>query len=262
MTESLEGLRKFHNWIKMQLIFEAQRKTNGHTLLDIAVGRGGDLMKWSKARLKYITGFDIDNKSIYEKNDFDGAIKRYSSMKHLPNMPRCYFWNISAIDPFALNIVNSKDNNKIYDIVSCQFSFHYFVNDIDITLNMISKKLKTNGYFIGTAADGDVISSLLSLNNGHFENDTICLKRTDDEGMYSFELKSVKSSRETYFEYRGASIEYFLHKDHLIEKCKNHGLELIEIKNFSEIYDNYKYNLTENEQICSFLNFSFVFKKV
>ena len=35
-----------------------------------------------------------------------------------------------------------------------------------------------------------------------------------------------------------------------------------EIKNFSEIYDNYKYNLTENEQICSFLNFSFVFKKV
>ena len=143
MTESLEGLRKFHNWIKMQHIFEAQRKTNGHTLLDVAVGRGGDLMKWSKARLKYITGFDIDNKSIYEKNDFDGAIKRYSSMKHLPNMPRCYFWNISAIDPFALNIVNSKDNNKIYDIVSCQFSFHYFVNDIDITLNMISKKLKT-----------------------------------------------------------------------------------------------------------------------
>jgi ubiquinone/menaquinone biosynthesis C-methylase UbiE len=262
MTESLEGLRKFHNWVKMQLILDAKKKTNGHTLLDVAVGRGGDIMKWTNSKLKFVTGFDIDNKSIYEKNSFDGAIKRYHSVKHLPNVPRCYFWNISAIDPFALNLINGKDNNKIYDIVSCQFSFHYFVNDIDITLNMISKKLKTNGYFIGTAADGDVISSLLSLNNGHFENDTLCLKRTDDQGMYSFELKSVKSSRETYFEYRGASIEYFLYKDHLIEKCKNHGLELIEIKNFSEIYDNYKYNLTENEQICSFLNFSFVFKKV
>jgi mRNA (guanine-N7-)-methyltransferase len=262
MTESLEGLRKFHNWIKSQLIFEAQKKTNGECLLDIAVGRGGDIMKWSKAKLKYVTGFDNDIKSIYEKNEFDGAIKRYNSIKHLPNMPRCYFWNISAIDPFGLNTVNSKDNNKIYDIVSCQFSFHYFVNDIDITLNMISKKLKTNGYFIGTAADGDVINSLLSLNNGNFENDTICLKRTDDEGMYSFELKSVKSSRETYFEYRGASIEYFLHKDHLIEKCKNHGLELIKINNFTEIYDTYRYNLTEKEQICSFLNFAFVFKKV
>jgi mRNA (guanine-N7-)-methyltransferase len=262
MTESLEGLRKFHNWIKSQLIFEAQKKTDGNCLLDVAVGRGGDIMKWSKAKLKYVTGFDIDNKSIYEKNEFDGAIKRYNSMKHLPNMPRCYFWNISAIDPFALNIVNSKDNNKIYDIVSCQFSFHYFVNDIDIALNMISKKLKTNGYFIGTAADGDVISSLLSLNNGNYENDTLCLKQTDDEGMYSFELKSVKSSRETYFEYRGASIEYFLHKDHLIEKCKNRGLELIRINNFTEIYDTYRYDLTEKEQICSFLNFAFVFKKV
>jgi len=262
MTESLEGLRKFHNWIKSQLIFEAQRKTKGECLLDIAVGRGGDIMKWNKARLKYVTGFDVDNKSIYEKNEFDGAIKRYNSMKHLPNMPKCYFWNISAVDPFALSIVNGKDNNKVYDIVSCQFSFHYFVNDIDITLNMISKKLKTDGYFIGTAADGDVISSLLSLNNGNFENDTICLKKTDNEGMYSFELKSVKSSRETYFEYRGASIEYFLHKDHLIEKCKNHGLELIKINNFTEIYDTYRFDLTEKEQMCSFLNFSFIFKKV
>lgn len=262
MTESLEGLRKFHNWIKSQLIFEAQKKTNGVCLLDVAVGRGGDIMKWSKAKLKYVTGFDIDNRSIYEKNNFDGAIKRYNSIKHLPNMPKCYFWNISAIDPFALNTINTKDNNRLYDIVSCQFSLHYFVNDIDVTLNMISKKLKTKCYFIGTAADGDVITSLLSLNNGHFENDTICLKRTDDEGMYSFELKSVKSSRETYFEYRGASIEYFLHKDHLIEKCKNHGLELIRINNFSEIYDTYKFDLTEKEQICSFLNFAFVFKKV
>ncbi len=45
MTESLEGLRKFHNWVKMQLILDAKKKTNGHTLLDVAVGRGGDIMK-------------------------------------------------------------------------------------------------------------------------------------------------------------------------------------------------------------------------
>ena len=68
MTESLEGLRKFHNWIKSQLIFEAQRKTKGDCLLDIAVGRGGDIMKWNKAKLKYVTGFDIDSKSIYEND--------------------------------------------------------------------------------------------------------------------------------------------------------------------------------------------------
>jgi mRNA (guanine-N7-)-methyltransferase len=261
MTESLEGLRKFHNWIKSQLIFDAQKMTNGNCLLDVAVGRGGDLMKWSKAKLKYVTGFDIDSRSIYEKNAFDGAIKRYYQLKHLPNMPKCYFWKISATDPFVLNLINSKDNNKTYDIVSCQFSFHYFVNDIDIALNMISKKLKKNGYFIGTAADGDVINSFLAVNGDDFENETLKLKRTNDPGMYSFELKSVKTPRETYFEYRGVSNEYFLYRDHLIEKCNNHGLQMIEIKNFSEIYDTYNFDLTLAEQMCSFLNFSFVFKK-
>tara|TARA_B110000977_G_scaffold101067_1_gene132489 strand:- start:780 stop:1565 length:786 start_codon:yes stop_codon:yes gene_type:complete len=261
MTESLEGLRKFHNWVKKQSIHDAKCKTGGNTLLDVAVGRGGDIMKWTGAKIKFVTGFDIDVKSIYEKNAFDGAICRYNSVKHLPNVPRCYFWNISATDPFVLNLINAKDNNKIYDIVSCQFSFHYFVNDTDIVLNMISKKLKTNGYFIGTAADGDAIFALLK-DNSVFENDALCLKRTDNERIYSFELKSIKSSRETYFEYRGASLEYFLHKDRLIEKCKNHGLELIKIDNFSEIYKTYKYDITETEQMCSFLNFAFVFKKV
>jgi len=262
MTESLDGLRKFHNWIKSRLISDAQRKTNGEYLLDIAVGRGGDIMKWANARLKFVTGFDIDAKSIYEKNAFDGAIKRYNSVKHLPNVPRCYFWKISATDPFVLNLINGKDNAKIYDIVSCQFSFHYFVNDMDITLNLISKKLKTGGYFIGTSADGDVINSFLAIHGNDFENEVLKIKRNTDPGMYSFDLKSLKTSRETYFEYRGVSNEYFLYRDHLIEKCKRHNLELIEIKNFSELYDEYKFNLTRNEQMCSFLNFSFVFKKV
>mgnify|MGYP001165663163 CR=1 FL=1 len=91
MTESLEGLRKFHNWIKLQLIIDARRTTNGTKLLDVAVGRGGDIIKWSKAKIKYVTGFDSDSKSIYEKINFDGAIKRYNSVKSQINMPRCFF---------------------------------------------------------------------------------------------------------------------------------------------------------------------------
>ena len=131
-----ESLRKFHNWIKLQLILDAKKNTPGEKLLDVAVGRGGDIFKWSKAKFKYVTGFDSDSKSIYEKNDFEGAIKRYSSVKSETNTPKCFFWNISAVDPFVLNILNGKDRNSIYDVVSCQFSFHYFVNDIDIVLNL------------------------------------------------------------------------------------------------------------------------------
>ena len=141
----IDNLRKFHNWIKLQIITDAKLKTQGKTLLDVAVGRGGDIFKWVKNNFTYVTGIDNDAKSIHEKNQFDGAIQRFNLMKTQMKVPRCYFWVISATDPDVLNKLNVKDRNCVYDVVSCQFSFHYFVKDIDITLNMISKKLKNGG---------------------------------------------------------------------------------------------------------------------
>ena len=259
--ESLTGesLRKFHNWIKLQLILDAKKYTSGEKLLDVAVGRGGDIFKWSKAKFKYVTGFDSDSKSIYEKKSFEGAIKRYSSVKSEMNMPKCFFWNISATNPFVLNILNGKDQNTIYDVVSCQFSFHYFVNDMDIVLNMISKKLKSGGLFIGTATDGDLIEE--NLRCGNINKSAIDINKLS-ENCYDFNLKSERTSRETYFEYRGESKEYLLHKKYLIEKCKEFNMHLIKILNFHEWNDIYKGNpLSKEEMFCSFLNFSFVFKK-
>lgn len=259
-SETGEPLRKFHNWIKQQLIFESKRITNGSKLLDVAVGRGGDIFKWSKAGFKYVTGFDCDYKSIYEKNDFDGAIKRFNSVKCETNMPRCHFLHMSATDPFILNLLNCKDNNTIYDVVSCQFSFHYFVEDINIVLNMISKKLKNKGLFIGTAADGDLIKQNLK-NTPNITKSAISLKYISED-MYEFSLVSEKTSRETYFEYRGVSREYYLSKAFLIEKCKEFNMYPVRILSFHEWNSIYKGSqLSKEEMACSFLNFSFVFQK-
>jgi len=253
-TERTENLRKFHNWIKLQLILKSNNKNN---LLDVACGRGGDLIKWSKAKIKYVTAFDSDARSLYEKNEFDGAIKRYSSMKSIPNMPKVFFWNISAIDPKVLDMVNSKDNGRMYDIVSCQFSMHYFVKEIDIVLNMISKKLNTGGHFIGTATDGDLIKTF-----GNIDNDILKVNIISEE-MYTFELFSGNTDRETYFQINGTSTEYFLHKSVLIDKCKEYNLELVSILNFSEWTMKYSGpEMSQNEQIASFLNFSFRFVKI
>ena len=255
-----EPIRKFHNWIKQQLIFEAKRATNGVKLLDVSVGRGGDILKWGKAKFKYVTGFDSDAKAIYEKKDFDGAIARFNSMKSGVNMPRCFFWNLDATNPFILNLLNGKDNNCVYDVISCQFAFHYFVKDIDITLNMISKKLRSKGLFIGTATDGDIIKENLK-KCGDINTSAIHLRYVDEE-MYEFELKSEKTSRETYFEYRGASKEYFLHKKFFIEKCKKFNLMPVRIESFHEWNKRYTgMQLSPEELACSFLNFSFVFQK-
>tara|TARA_B100000035_G_scaffold315414_1_gene335945 strand:- start:12903 stop:13763 length:861 start_codon:yes stop_codon:yes gene_type:complete len=255
-----EPLRKFHNWIKQQLIFESKRMTDGTKLLDISVGRGGDIFKWSRAKFKYVTGFDCDAKSIYEKNEFDGAIKRFNTVKSQTNMPKCYFWHMSATDPFILNLLNGKDNNCVYDVVSCQFSFNYFVKDINIVLNMISKKLKSKGVFIGTAADGDLIKKNLK-NNPEINKSAISLKYISDE-MYEFSLISKKTSRETYFEYQGKSTEYYLFKEFLIEKCKEFNMYPISILGFHEWNNIYNgLTLSDEELACSFLNFSFIFQK-
>jgi len=259
-SETGEPLRKFHNWIKQQLIFESKRITNGSKLLDVAVGRGGDIFKWSKARFKYVTGFDSDAKSIYEKNDFDGAIKRFNSVKSEMNMPKCYFWHMSATDPFILNLLNCKDHNIMYDVVSCQFSFHYFVEDINVVLNMISKKLKSKGIFIGTAADGDLIKQNPK-NTPAIIKSAINLKYISDD-MYEFSLNSEKTSRETYFEYRGVSREYYLSKAFLIDKCKEFNMYPVRILSFHEWNSTYTgVQMSKEEMACSFLNFSFVFQK-
>lgn len=259
-SETDEPLRKFHNWIKQQLIFESKRITNGSKLLDVAVGRGGDIFKWSKARFKYVTGFDSDAKSIYEKNDFDGAIKRFNSVKSEMNMPKCYFWHMSATDPFILNLLNGKDHNTMYDVVSCQFSFHYFVEDINVVLNMISKKLKSKGIFIGTATDGDLIKQ--NLKNTHNVTKSAINLKYISEDMYEFSLNSEKTSRETYFEYRGVSREYYLSKAFLIEKCKEFNMYPVSILSFHEWNSTYTgMQLSKEEMACSFLNFSFVFQK-
>ena len=61
----------------------------------------------------------------------------------------------------------------------------------------------------------------------------------------------------------GALSEYYLFKQNFIDKCKEYNLDLLEIKNFSEWYNMYENkNLSSQEKIVSFMNFSFVFVKI
>lgn len=277
-TLQIENLRKFHNFIKLNLIIDACKKTNAKNLLDIACGRGGDLQKWlnNKNNLQYILAFDSHKESIFgafkKGNDFDGAIARFQNIKQIykGKMPYIIFKNLSILDDKILEKLNSIDSNKKYDVVSCQFALHYFYqNDIILNnvLNIISLKLRKGGLFIGTATDGDLIHKIL--NNGNVNIPLLTLIKKDFNN-YLFYIKTDKSkelTRQNYFELQGVSSEFYLFKEKLKNIALQNNLELIEYKSFYEWYQIYKktkvyQELTIYEIVISFLNFSFIFKKL
>lgn len=78
--KNTEHLRHFHNYIKQWLIQSAVQMSNKRdnktlTLLDLSVGKGGDLGKWMGAGIAFVLGVDYAKDNIL--NNIDGACARY-----------------------------------------------------------------------------------------------------------------------------------------------------------------------------------------
>lgn len=291
-TKNIENMRKFHNFIKTQLIMYSAKNTQGRTLLDIAVGRGGDLFKWKQANFKIVIGFDNHIESLNE-----GMRRLSEQIKMKTKLPFVKYYNMSALDTDILTKLSKVEKNiknldivnvnntlqNQYDVVSCQFALHYFAENsqsLDFVLQMVSTKLKKDGLFIGTATDGDLINK--NLENGNVNIPLLTLvKQFKNNYLFYIQTESSTSqqqqlTRQNYFELQGVSSEYYLFKETLITLAKKHDLELIEIKSFFDWYQDYKNSenfkkqqkskntleLSPYEMIISFLNFSFVFKKI
>jgi len=262
---NINNLRLFHNFIKKELIFNSTKSINGKNLLDIACGRGGDLNKWSRAKLKFVFAFDYHEESIKIAND------RYKNIKKgaYNSIPFISFNHLSMLDPDILNKINKSEkeikNLKFhgkYDIVSCQFALHYFAQNessLNNLLNTVSRKLKYGGLFIGTTTDGDLIENILK--HGDVKIPLLTLIKKNNNS-YIFNINSEETSRQNYFELQGESLEYYVFKDQLTQLALKNNLKLIEFKPFSEWYSKWVgEQLNPYEMIVSFLNFSFIFQK-
>ena len=185
------NLREFHNKIvKRRLIMGVSK--SGDQLIDLSVGKGGDMSKWRDAKLSFVYGIDISSDNI--NNPHDGACARYINLKRkYKNTPDVMFvkgntsLNIkdgSAFftknDTFINNSIFSliSDSNELpeglkkvygkgikkFNITSCQFSLHYFFENRDVCAGFfknVVEQTALNGYFIGTCYDGKKIFNLL-----------------------------------------------------------------------------------------------------
>ena len=189
---STRSLRDFHNlYVKRKLIIGTSARKD--TLIDFAVGKGGDLPKWIHGNLGYVFGIDISKDNI--NNNLDGACARYlNQSRKNRDMPGAMFvvgnsgLNIRSGEAFSTDkdkqIVKAifgsgpKDRQLLgegvyqnygighdgFQISSVQFALHYFF-DRATTLHEFVRNVaectKMGGYFIGTCYDGKTVFKLL-----------------------------------------------------------------------------------------------------
>ena len=323
------ALRDFHNlFVKRVLILAVSNK--GDTLIDMTVGKGGDFSKWIAAKLSFVFGLDISRDNI--ENRLDGACARFLNYrKRFHVMPYALFVNANS----SLNIRSGeacftergkaitraifgegpKDPQKLgagvyrqyakgkagFNIVSNQFSIHYFFKNVQILnafLQNISECCKVGGYFIGTSYDGRRVFQRLEskslgegifimagetkmweikkqYENDRFENNRSCVGYQVD--VYQESINKIFSEYLVNYEYLTSLIENYGFVPLTSEEAHKIGLPA-SIGNFSELYNlmeerirQRKLRLSDvgkagqmnaNERKISDLNKYFVYKKV
>ena len=182
---STRALRDFHNlFVKKLLIMSVTQP--GDTLIDLAVGKGGDWPKWIQAKLSFVFGVDISKDNI--ENRLDGACARFLSYsRQFRTLPAALFVQAnSSVNIRSGEAAFTEKGKQVtqavfgsgpkdaavlgngvfrqygkgkdgFSVSSCQFAIHYFFES-ETTLHNFLRNLSectaVNGYFIGTCYDG------------------------------------------------------------------------------------------------------------
>lgn len=269
-------LRDFHNLYVKRRLIHGVSKPEG-TLIDLAVGKAGDLPKWNSARLKFVLGVDISKDNIH--NRYDGACARYlNARRRYKNMFRGIFLqgnsssNIRSGDAmqtekgkeivkslFGYGPKNKQTQEKLvyqyhgvaqngFDVVSCQFAVHYFFQNADILkgfLENISETCALNGYFIGTTYDGEKVFDFLQ---GKKKGDSITYYAKSDNGMDTHKIWEIRKQYDREeFHPDETSLGYPID---IYQETINQTFEeyLVNFSYFKEIMKDYGFELITREQ--------------
>ena len=258
--------RNFHNRYVKQLLIKLVSPKNG-TLVDLAVGKAGDLHKWISSKLGFVMGFDLFRDNI--ENNVDGACARYiTERRQRKDITNCLFLqgdsrklirsgdccnNVKS--KYVINALfgyGSNDKEKIgklaadnyglvkngFDVVSTQFALHYFFENNHILhtyLRNVCEMCKVGGYFIGTCYNGNKIFQLLKnkkYNDSHLwqkNGKKICeIKKLYENDEFPNNYKSVGLKIKVYEESINTENEEFLvNFDYLTLVLEKYGFKLL-----------------------------------
>ncbi|XP_031552460.1 mRNA cap guanine-N7 methyltransferase-like [Actinia tenebrosa] len=232
-------MRNFNNWIKSVMINEFLQKIKKYNyrnihVLDLCCGKGGDLLKWQRGRIRKLVCADIAKVSV------DQCEERYKDMKKTAEERR---YRDPLFDTQFIVADCSKerladiytDEDLVFDLCSCQFSYHYSFESFeqaDVMLKNACEKLKPGGYFIGTTPNAyELVNKLKKAEGLEFGNDVFQIKFENKDEFplygckYDFHLEGVVDCPE------------FLVYFPLLEKmAKNYGMKLVYVKTFHDFF--------------------------
>ncbi|KAJ7582930.1 mRNA capping enzyme-domain-containing protein [Mycena floridula] len=154
------GLKNFNNWVKSVLIsrFAYPAVAQGVAgyggrkgkVLDMGCGKGGDISKWVKARIKELIAADIAAVSV------DQAQNRWETLRG-PKFEASF----AAIDCYTEPLSKAFPPERLetpFDAVSLQFCMHYaFETEAKARcmLSNVTSWLRPGGIFIGTIPNAE-----------------------------------------------------------------------------------------------------------
>ncbi|KAK6132748.1 hypothetical protein DH2020_033553 [Rehmannia glutinosa] len=212
-------LKKLNNWIKSVLIQLYAKR--GDAVLDLACGKGGDLIKWDKARIGYYVGIDIADGST--------AAHDIMVMRTITNAAKKFSFPARLIcgDCFEVRLDKVLAEDAPFDVCSCQFAMHYSWSTearARRALANVSALLRPGGIFIGTMPDANVIVKKLREAEGLQFGNSVYWIRFDEE----FENKDAVDCPEWIVPF------------HVFKTlAEEYGLELVFVKNSHVFVDEY-----------------------
>lgn len=150
---SISHLKILNNWVKALLI---SIYTPKHArVIDLCGGCGGDLSKWKHAQVAELLLVDVSPEQIKH------ARARYQK-QFTSHLPRATFWEDDVTSTmFHARIHEYLEEEEIlFDVVSCQFAFHYCFqtqDKVQQALATVSLVLRSGGRFFLTVPDAQIL---------------------------------------------------------------------------------------------------------
>ncbi len=277
----LRDVYAFHNKIKEKLYGSSIKA--GDTLLELAVGRGGDMHKWIKTKPSKVVGIDISKSNL--ESPKQGACVRYlREQEKTGKLPPALFVVGDMVQPLLqqdnryLNILDKKEPATTsylekfaglteFDVISCQFAIHYACESEESFRTFVGNLTRHGkGVFFGTCMDGQAVYSLLLGKTGHiFRADSQVFgefqkEYADGDGWNEEFGKAITVKLESF---EKPMKEYLVPFGKVVEILAENGYQLINTTLFSDHYaQQSQFTFTGEHQAFTFLHRSFAFKRV